>query len=185
MAEGYVYLIHEYHKYSYKIGKAKNVENRLRIFNVKLPFEWDLVHTIPSKDYHATEKLLHEAFKAKRIKDTEWFELDETDVERFKRAEFPEEVLWSIKGVDPPERDPVDVFKQNQIQEICDALGQMRTEHMMQKYNHFSVLELEIIKTHAQIPCLKESEKYANRLEVQLGLKPEKWWIKIWKQITN
>ena len=86
-SDGYVYFIKEFHSNTYKIGKAKNLENRLKIFEVKLPFEWELVHSIKSDDYSLDEKLAHLFFKKKRVRG-EWFNLNESDLELIKRKDF-------------------------------------------------------------------------------------------------
>ncbi|MCR6096897.1 GIY-YIG nuclease family protein [Salipaludibacillus agaradhaerens] len=85
--EGYVYLIKEFHSNTYKIGKAVNVENRLKIFNVKLPFKWELIHTIKCKDYHRAETKAHNIFSTKRV-NGEWFDLSDGDVEEIKSDSF-------------------------------------------------------------------------------------------------
>lgn len=94
--EGYVYIIKEYHSNTYKIGKAKNIENRLRMFNVKLPFKWELIHTIKTDDYTLTEKLIQDVFIHNRIKGTEWFDLTNEDVTKIKNNEFNEEIKKHI-----------------------------------------------------------------------------------------
>ena len=78
-AKGYVYLIVTENGL-YKIGKAKDIEQRLHPFGVNFPMKWNLIHSFSSEDYGVAEKLLHEKFCEKR-KVGEWFELDNQDVE--------------------------------------------------------------------------------------------------------
>lgn len=76
---GYVYLLKsgEY----YKIGKAKNLKNRLDSLavGVKTPFDIKLIHSFKSNDYTADELSLHNKFSDKRS-DGEWFVLSSEDV---------------------------------------------------------------------------------------------------------
>jgi hypothetical protein len=79
---GFVYLIKSPSGH-YKIGKTSNIHNRLRTFNVKLPFEPTLVHTIKSSDMHAQEQVLHQRFASQRV-NGEWFNLSDEDVAYIK-----------------------------------------------------------------------------------------------------
>lgn len=90
--EGYIYVIKEFHSNTYKIGKSKNIEDRLRMFNVKLPFKWELVHSVKTDDYTLSEKLIQDLFSDKRIKGTEWFNLDDKDLEIIKSNNFKEDI---------------------------------------------------------------------------------------------
>jgi hypothetical protein len=83
--QGYVYLIQSTSGY-FKIGKAKDVQNRLKTFEVKLPFEVDLLHSIECDNYNQAESQLHERFKTKRVKG-EWFNLTPDDVNYIKSIE--------------------------------------------------------------------------------------------------
>lgn len=76
---GYIYLIKEYVTNTYKIGRTSNPKNRLDIFNVKLPFKWDLVALYSTRNMIVLESNLHELFKKKR-ENGEWFNLDEDDL---------------------------------------------------------------------------------------------------------
>ncbi|WP_310877084.1 GIY-YIG nuclease family protein [Priestia megaterium] len=88
--KGYVYIVKEFHSGTYKIGKSKNIEDRLRMFNVKLPFEWDIIHSFHVKDYSLAEKLLHKRFIDKRIKKTEWFNLNDADISLLQSGDIEE-----------------------------------------------------------------------------------------------
>lgn len=77
---GYVYLLNGVHDPKlFKIGRTNNPDNRLRTFNVKLPFPVEYVCVIKTTDMYATERRLHGKFAAKRI-NGEWFELDAAEV---------------------------------------------------------------------------------------------------------
>lgn len=82
---GYVYLIASTVG-SYKIGRTKDIHDRLRTFNVKLPFEVQFIHHIQCEDMYIAEKLLHRFFASKRIKGSEWFLLTDQDVEYIKQV---------------------------------------------------------------------------------------------------
>ena len=72
----YVYILAGTHKGKtrYKIGKAKNVTDRVRLFNVKIPFDIDLLFTFCVKDALALESKMHKAFRKNRLSG-EWFNL--------------------------------------------------------------------------------------------------------------
>ena len=75
---GYVYLLQSSTGY-WKIGRTHSPNNRLKTFNVKLPFEVEYKHLIQTDDMYALETKLHERFKEKRI-NGEWFALNDGDV---------------------------------------------------------------------------------------------------------
>ena len=78
---GVVYVLKS--AYGYKVGRTRNVPNRMRAFGVKLPF----IYTIPLcawfEDCHAAENRYHELFASKRI-NGEWFDLDDSDIESIR-----------------------------------------------------------------------------------------------------
>lgn len=74
---GYIYVLRS--PYGYKIGKTKNPTKRLNHFGVKLPFETEVIILKETKNYHLTERELHEKFMHKRIRG-EWFQLNERDL---------------------------------------------------------------------------------------------------------
>lgn len=86
---GYVYLI--WSKYGYKIGKAINVRNRTRLFEVKLPFPITVMHYARFDDYSQAEHALHRHFHEKRL-EGEWFELDDDDVAFIRTLGDPQPV---------------------------------------------------------------------------------------------
>jgi hypothetical protein len=80
--KGYVYLIRSVTGH-YKIGYSRNPDDRLRTFSVKLPFEVEFEHLIPSDDMRADERMLHEKFEDKHV-NGEWFDLAPEDVAYIK-----------------------------------------------------------------------------------------------------
>jgi len=83
---GFVYFIKS--QYGWKVGKAKNINDRLKTFEVKLPFDFDLKYYIKTINYHSLEKELHDFLKVKNI-NGEWFELNEIDfidIKKFLRV---------------------------------------------------------------------------------------------------
>jgi len=67
---GYVYFIES--KFGWKIGKTRDLDNRHKTFDVKLPFKFALRHFIKSHDITKLEIYFHELFKHRRI-NGEWF----------------------------------------------------------------------------------------------------------------
>lgn len=74
---GFVYIINS--DLGYKIGMTKSIHDRTRIFNVKLPIQWDFEKVYCLKDYKLLEKFLHSKFENKKI-NGEWFNLSEEDL---------------------------------------------------------------------------------------------------------
>lgn len=81
-SHGYVYLVQS-PTGSYKIGRTKDPDNRMKTFSVKLPFEVDYVCVIETGDMYALERNLHQQYATKRV-NGEWFMLDTTDVNFIK-----------------------------------------------------------------------------------------------------
>lgn len=78
---GVVYLLKS--AYGYKVGRTRNIPNRMRAFGVKLPF----IYTIPLvawfEDCHAAESRYHQRFADKRI-NGEWFDLNDSDIQSIR-----------------------------------------------------------------------------------------------------
>lgn len=79
---GFVYLLQSPTS-AYKIGRTKNPENRLKTFEVKLPFEVEFVCLIKTPHMSVLESQLHARFADKRV-NGEWFDLLPEDVEYIK-----------------------------------------------------------------------------------------------------
>lgn len=75
---GYVYLLQSVTGL-YKIGRSAAPDNRLRTFNVKLPFEVEFTCLIEAGDMFKLEKQFHDQYASRRA-GGEWFALTESDV---------------------------------------------------------------------------------------------------------
>lgn len=75
---GYVYLI-RIPTGHYKIGHTKNLNQRIRHFTVTMPFDVELIHTIPCDDARDAEQRLHKLHKKEHVSG-EWFQLSDADV---------------------------------------------------------------------------------------------------------
>lgn len=95
---GYVYLIRNDHGL-YKIGKTKQLERRLKRFDVKLPFEIETIVIIQTAYPDQEEKDWHTRFADKRI-DGEWFSLDDADVQWMTQ--------YDVRYTIPPDETPTE-----------------------------------------------------------------------------
>lgn len=88
----YVYLISGTHKgiTRYKIGKANDVEDRLKRFEVKIPFDIDIICSFMVKDAISFESYLHKLFSEKRLSG-EWFDLTIKDIKKIKKIGLKKE----------------------------------------------------------------------------------------------
>jgi excisionase family DNA binding protein len=62
----------------YKIGKANDVQKRLRSIT-QPPFRCSLIHVLPSDDPSKLERAIHVYFRHKRV-NGEWFNLSDDDI---------------------------------------------------------------------------------------------------------
>ncbi|MBC7931348.1 MAG: GIY-YIG nuclease family protein [Rubrivivax sp.] len=83
---GYVYMMRSGKRY--KIGKSTSPSRRYREVRLDLPDETLLIHTIPTDDPSGIEAYWHRRFAGKRVRDTEFFDLDASDVAAFKRRKY-------------------------------------------------------------------------------------------------
>lgn len=79
---GKVYII-KGDKY-FKIGKSRDFEARLRLFNLTLPFKVEVFHTIETNDCTTLESYFHKLFAAKRV-NGEWFILSPDELNFIKQ----------------------------------------------------------------------------------------------------
>lgn len=79
---GYIYLLQSVSG-AYKIGRSKDPDDRLRTFEVKLPFEVEYVCTVETANMYELERALHKQFDHKRI-NGEWFRLEDKDIAAIK-----------------------------------------------------------------------------------------------------
>jgi len=73
----FVYFIKS--DYGFKIGKTKDLNNRLNVFGVKLPFKVELHSYIETIRMNDCESFFHQVFYDRQI-NGEWFNLDENDL---------------------------------------------------------------------------------------------------------
>lgn len=103
-SEGYIYFLKELEFGTVKVGLSKNYKRRMDEFGVLLPFTTELIHVIKVKEMRKTEKMIHEYFKGKRkyvekdgqIKASEWFNLNENDIEKIKKNKYTNEICGYI-----------------------------------------------------------------------------------------
>lgn len=86
--DGYVYLIQS-EMGQYKIGKSRQLDKRIKLFSVKLPFKTEMIHYFYTKTMTQDETFLHDRFSEKRT-NGEWFDLTTEDVEYIKSFDFSE-----------------------------------------------------------------------------------------------
>lgn len=77
-SDGYVYLLMSPTGH-YKIGHTREPKVRMKTFEIKLPFEVEFAHLIPTPDRFKLEKELHQKFADRRV-NGEWFALTDADV---------------------------------------------------------------------------------------------------------
>lgn len=81
---GYVYVLEVPNTPGlFKIGRTVDLDDRLRTFNVKLPFPVEYEHTVKSNDCYALETMLHRLFAGQRVSG-EFFMLDAADLSILK-----------------------------------------------------------------------------------------------------
>ena len=64
----------------YKIGRAKQLWQRIGILNSGMPFPFAPVAILQTDQYVAAEKLLHEKFKSNQLGTSEFYEVDKKNV---------------------------------------------------------------------------------------------------------
>jgi hypothetical protein len=84
--QGYVYMMRSGRRY--KIGFTSSPVRRHREVRIELPEPTDLIHSIPTDDPRGIEQYWHNRFASKRVRDTEFFSLDASDVSAFKRRKY-------------------------------------------------------------------------------------------------
>jgi len=79
----YVYLLKQPSTGLYKIGKTKNIENRIKQFKTGNPDNLFIIKYFESKQFYSKiEAALHNLYKIQRV-ENEWFDLTENEVNDF------------------------------------------------------------------------------------------------------
>ncbi|MDR7074194.1 GIY-YIG nuclease family protein [Fictibacillus barbaricus] len=76
---GYVYFLKEVNSGIVKIGKTKNLQNRITSLISMLPYKSELIHSILTPNYSNLESYFHNLYCKKKVKG-EWFNLDLDDI---------------------------------------------------------------------------------------------------------
>lgn len=77
-----VYFLQEKDKGFIKIGKTKNLKTKI-FFPFKMPFEWEVIHTIKSSNVDSLETFFHKKYQHKLI-NGEWFHLSAENIKEIK-----------------------------------------------------------------------------------------------------
>lgn len=73
---GYIYFVcHKDRLHIVKIGRAKDIKNRMADFKTFAPYGLWLLGSVRCRDVHYTEKYLHQKFSKHRLRG-EWFLVD-------------------------------------------------------------------------------------------------------------
>lgn len=116
-APGYVYFVQEYMNGSFKIGKTKNLEKRMNIFGVKLPFENKLIFLIKTGNHHQTEVAFHKHFSDKRL-EGEWFALNKDDLSWIKARKYTEEINQTILPAEEKKNTAIKTKSENKQEKL-------------------------------------------------------------------
>lgn len=152
---GYVYLVKVRNESNlYKIGRTRVPEDRLRTFNVKLPFPVDILALVKTDNMYSLERMLHNRFSDKRA-NGEFFYLTSEDVQ----------AICALQGNTLPfnlDDQPIKTAK------VADRLLQEENERLRLRNLELET-EMERIKdlfskgmhaAHKEIQELKEECKY-------------------------
>jgi len=74
-----------------KIGRTKNIERRVAIFNKTFSFPIELLQHIKTVNYEKIELTFHKHYHKQRVSG-EWFKLDINAIEEISKGIFPEEI---------------------------------------------------------------------------------------------
>lgn len=94
-SKGWIYLIPEPVKGTYKIGKAADPDDRIGTFEVKLPFDVNCEHLVRCTDRHKLESSLHRYYESKRVAG-EWFALTPYDVAKIKALTYVDDISAAL-----------------------------------------------------------------------------------------
>lgn len=96
---GYIYFVKS--QYGYKIGKAKDLNKRLRTFDVKLPFETECKYYFRTHNMRLSEMATHDYFVDYRL-NGEWFNITSQQIGEYCRdngIKLSEYVTGHIKPI--------------------------------------------------------------------------------------
>ena len=81
---GYIYLLADKVNNTYKIGRTKNLEQRIRSIKTGNPNQIDLIAYAICNNTVVSEKRIHNLYSYKRRRGKEWFDLSEQEVTDLK-----------------------------------------------------------------------------------------------------
>jgi Meiotically up-regulated gene 113 len=84
--QGHAYMMRSGKRY--KIGHTNSPARRHREVRLDLPDPTTLVHCIKTDDPSGIEAYWHRRFASKRVRDTEFFGLDASDIAAFRRRKY-------------------------------------------------------------------------------------------------
>ncbi|MCL4295761.1 MAG: GIY-YIG nuclease family protein [Anaerolineae bacterium] len=94
---GYVYVIRAETGH-YKIGRTSNVPDRMKLFGVKLPFQFEIVNYFPCEDMVRVESWLHELYADSRV-NGEWFSLSDDNAASLRSIYYADDLgCWNKSG---------------------------------------------------------------------------------------
>lgn len=82
---GYVYLIEDLDKESYKIGVTRNIKHRISRLQNGNSSKLDILEVIESEYPYRLEKMLHLHFRNKKIMN-EWYNLSKEEARNFRNT---------------------------------------------------------------------------------------------------
>lgn len=92
---GFVYVLES--AYGFKVGRTRNVPNRMRAFGVKLPIAYSIPLCVWFDDHIEAESAYHLMFKDKRI-NGEWFELSSEDIDLIRQRDYSPALQFRISS---------------------------------------------------------------------------------------
>lgn len=107
--QGYVYVVQSPTGY-YKIGRTRNPRNRLRTFEVKLPFEVEYSLVLLENNAISAEKMWHEFFEDCRV-GGEWFALESYQLRMMCELYETHDVTdwWTKEAEEEARCNPIDL----------------------------------------------------------------------------
>ncbi len=172
---GVVYVINQVGTNNYKIGISTNYSERLNLFNVKLPFEIAETAVYETSDFLEKEKEIHEFFSEKRLNGSEFFELDDDDLEMIPEIVYAEKVDDSNEDESISKLSPDDILLEQAKQAILDNPDKASTSFLQRK------LSIGYSRAARMIDLLEE-EGFIGPAE---GVKPRKIFIDSTEQETS